>query len=346
MSSANSSVAETWEELPVEFQENLPVSADPGVPANDDAEPILSDVEQEPRGWALSLQWLVFLLLIFGYPASVLAAHNINDRDVILSSDAWVSESAGIVSTLVSREVNTNGWAQDRDAWHPQARLTALPAWQEGIIEASSDWIGALAEASDNDSDLVAAARLLSPTDQRPVTPRLQAALEALERYNSRLGSEFASAPASKRFLATSLDDIEQTASDMRSALAQATLDQSDWPATPLAIEAFYDAKAQAHVIEQRLRTLHAQAAMTEAEANEAFLADLDVAIANWARAAEFKPLFVMNQTGSGVLETNHLAVMSFYYEQAETATEAIGLVPNDPQPAVSTSPEQTAPAP
>ena len=144
MSSANSSVAESWEELPVEFQENLPVSADPGVPANDDAEPSFSDEQKEQRGWALSLQWFVFLLLIFGYPASVLAAHNINDRDVILSSDAWVSESAGIVSTLVSREANTNGWAQDRDAWHPQARLTALPAWQEGIIEASSDRVKAI----------------------------------------------------------------------------------------------------------------------------------------------------------------------------------------------------------
>ena len=226
-----------------------------------------------------------------------------------------------MVSTLVARELNQVGWAEDRAIWHPQARLTALPAWQEGIISASSPWIQAVAVSTGNDSDLLAASRLLTPTGELPTTPRLKAALEALERYDSRLEGSFAAAISSDRYIELSLDQSLVIAETARTKLRSALDDTSVWPATSQSIEAYFEAKAAAFVTHMRLTTM---------ASSEAFSADSDttaalkLATARWEKAARQKPLFVMNQSGDGILAANHLAVMSYYLEDAQRATEAL----------------------
>ncbi|MEO1028012.1 MAG: hypothetical protein AAFX02_03030 [Pseudomonadota bacterium] len=320
MSSPTNSVVPLWEDAPAEDTRVGGELVATGEAAND--ADIREIVESRPPSRLFSsLKWLALIILIFAYPVSVLASHKISDKPIVLEDGVWASTDIGIVSTLVSRELNQVGWAEDQAIWHPQARLTALPAWQEGIISASSPWIQAVAVSTGNDSDLLAASRLLTPTGELPTTPRLKAALEALERYDSRLEGNFASAISSDQYVELSLDQSLVIAETARAKLRAALDNTSVWPATNQSIEAYFEAKAAAFVTYMRLTTMASSDVFSSS--SDAALA-LETATERWEKAARQKPLFVMNQSGDGILAANHLAVMSFYLEDARRATEAL----------------------
>ena len=200
------------EKLPVEYIEANNDDGDPVVTliGADISEAYLDDAEPSPTMAALGRFWTriiktakfgLVLALVGGYPAMIAMSHKVDSSAVVLSSATpWYSNDTGTAMTLLGRELTVAGWANDRSWWHPQARLTALPAWQDGITGALSDFTllaseHAAREPGAPDTDLLAAARLLVPSQEAEATPRLNAAAEALQSYEGRLSRGLAAKP-------------------------------------------------------------------------------------------------------------------------------------------------------
>lgn len=293
----------------------------------DDAEPSPM-MERATRFWrnlVRTIKWLVVAGLVGGYPLAMVLSHKVDDRPVILSNlTPWASPEAGTALTLIGRELTGAGWAEDRPFWHPQARLTALPAWQDGLISAMSDYAmlmsGLATDAEGNaDRDLAAAGRLLTPTIETEVTPRLNAAAEALQRYDGRLSRGLASAPTGRDSFAARLGLFTTWAADGQERLRASARTAEAWPAAREDIEAIYSARAHAHVAAQLLAA--AVSENPDLVASRPVAEARDRAMAAWDRAARFNPIFVTSQAGTSRFLSDHPATMAFYMLEAEEAT-------------------------
>lgn len=293
----------------------------------DEAEPspLMESASRLWRRIINTLKLVLVLVLVGGYPAAMLVSHKVDASPVILSNIApWASPEAGTVLTLIGRELTGAGWANDRPNWHPQARLTALPAWQEGIVSALSDYTllsASIATGHEGqaDPDLMAAGRLLSPTRTTEAVPRLNAAAEALQRYDGRLARGLAAAPAGPDSLQAELALFASWAVEAQQRLEVSAGNIDAWPASRGDIEAIYLARAHAHAAAQLLAaSLVAEpdliASRDAAEAR-------DKALSAWTRAAQFNPVFVSSQAGNGRILSDHPAIMAFYMAEAEAAT-------------------------
>ncbi|MDX1294270.1 MAG: hypothetical protein R3265_15755, partial [Hyphomonas sp.] len=230
----------------------------------------------------------------------------------------------GVSIVKIARELEGGGWAGDRANWHPQARLTAMPAWQSATVNALSQHTTLLADLTvkdgEADSDLKAAARLLTHVDGEDMRPRLTAAAEALNRYDSRAGRGLAATPDKVGKLAAEAALFASWAESDRIDLSvQINQDIVEWPASKADIETFYGAKARAHVAQQML------VAARTAEPRLARLPSVSTAFDRaelaWTRAARMKPLIVSNQSGDGPFMANHLASIGFYLSEAQDAS-------------------------
>ena len=326
------------ETLPVEY-----VEAD-----NDDAKPVvtligadiseayLDDAEPSPTMEALSRFWRrivnlfklsIVLVLVGGYPALIVAGHKVDSSAVVLSSATpWYSNDTGTAMTLLGRELSVAGWAADRPWWHPQARLTALPAWQDGITGALSDWSllaseHATREAGAPDTDLLAAARLLVPSQQAEATPRLNAAAEALQSYEGRLSRGLAAQPKGLNVLLDELALYKRWSSDAQTRLRSSADRAEAWPASRDDIEALYQTRAYAQVASQLLMSslIQEPELVKTRTAQEA----RDRAIFAWRRAATFNPIMVSSQAGTGSILSDHPAAMMYYMSEIDATTTA-----------------------
>lgn len=325
-------------DLPVAYEE---VDSGPRPPVvtligSDIPHAYLDDAEPSPLMESASRLWdrviktikiAAIIALVGGYPAATVLSHKVDDGSIILSNLApWASPEAGTALTMIGRELTGAGWAADRPSWHPQARLTALPAWQNGIISSLSDYMALTAalatDAEGNiDRDLDAAGRLLVPTIETEATPRLNAAAEALQRYDGRLSRGLAAAPIGEESLQARLTLFANWAVQSQKQLQASANSAEAWPASRSDIEAIYAARAHAHVAGQLLSAvLSAEPGLIEAP---------DVAEARdrvqtaWERAARFNPVFVSSQAGTGRLLSDHPATMAFYMSEAEAATKS-----------------------
>lgn len=300
--------------------------------------PYLDEAEPSPLMHTASLWWrrivktvqiLAVLALVGFYPALILASHTINDDPVILSAESpWASPETGVVVTLIGRELEGAGWAGDRAGWHPQARLTALPAWQEALSTSLSQYsrlMAGKAETPDGnpDPDLSAAARLLMPENGLDQTPRLTAAAEALARYEGRLERELATKPTGVIDVVDELALFSGWANDSYTNLTERIGTREGWPASKEDVRVFYEARARAHVASQLLTASLVSepdiAVRTSVEER------LDQIEANWRRAAELDPVFVSNQAGDARLMADHLAMMAYYIREAGDGTRELG---------------------
>ncbi len=324
--------------LPVAYEEVDPYQRDPVItligsdipPAYlDDAEPSPL-MESASRLWQRMIRTTKFAIvaaLVGGYPAAIVWSHNIQDQAITLPSLApWASTEAGTALTMIGRELTGPGWAADRPAWHPQARLTALPAWQEGVTSALSDYTLLMAQMATDadgnvDADLTAAGRLLVPTRESEAIPRLNAAAEALQRYDGRLLRGLASSPMGDDSLQARLELFAVWAGEAQTRLAVSANSAEAWPAARGDIEAIYLARAHAHVAGQLLSATLATESnlVTGRDAAEA----RDRTQAAWARAAKFNPVFISSQAGTGRILSDHPATMAFYMAEAEAATRS-----------------------
>ena len=296
----------------------------------------LDEAEPSPLMESASRLWkritntfklVIVMLLVGGYPVAMMMSHKVDASPVMLSQvTAWTSPEVGVTLIMAGRELTGPGWASDRPAWHPQARLTALPAWQEGLTSALSDYTLLAASLSLNseaqaDPDLLAAGRLLAPTYESDTIPRLNAAAEALQRYDGRLARGLAAAPSGQDSILAELGLFADWAVTAQERLRTSADDGGAWPASRADIEAIYLARAHAHAAAQLIN------ASLSAEPDLIFNRDLsearDTALTAWTRAAQFNPVFISSQSGTGRFLSDHPATMAYYMSEAELATKA-----------------------
>lgn len=265
------------------------------------------------------------LAVIGAYPAMVVLSSKINDHAVVFPDrESWSVAGVGVAIHKIARELAGAGWAADRAEWHPQARLTALPAWQEGTAAALSEHVALLSEVAgaggQTDDDLAAASRLLQAVPGEDMRPRLTAAAEALNRYDTRASRGLALRPTPEEILPREMALFAEWAGEGRAALSdRINAEQTAWPASTADIAAFYDAKAHAHLAHELIQAAKARAYGITGDA------ELAVALARaesaWGKAAALKPVFVSNQSGNGALLPNHLSSMAWYLVEAEEAS-------------------------
>lgn len=276
---------------------------------------------------------LLVLAMILAYPVMTVMAHQIDDRPVVFDdSRFWAVPEVGVTSVLIGRELDGPGWAADRHPWHPQARLTALPAWQDSLLNTLADHGRLLISQLGNqqDPDLVAAVRLLDPSDKQNTTDRLLAAGEAFARYDDRVAGGVTTAPTGMTPLLARLGIASQWASDRHIPLAAAASPGDGWIASPEAIEAVYAAKASAHVAHEMLSAI-AGLEDDMLNAHDATHLMQDV-LTKWRRAASMRPLFIANQSGEAISGLNHPAIMAFRLSEARKATQQLAAHLQAPQ--------------
>ncbi|MFN7165240.1 MAG: hypothetical protein ACK4P2_10530 [Hyphomonas sp.] len=319
--------------LPKAYEEDL--RAKPR-PAPIPPEHFISLEHAEPSPMMLSFQkgWkrivgffrLMFILAIIGaYPAAVVISSHIDDSPVVFPpTQTWSVSGVGVDINKLARELAGPGWASDRAAWHPQARLTAQPAWQEATAAGLSEHVlllaGVAATADGPDTDLAAASRLLMAVPGEDMRPRLTAAAEALNRYDTRASRGLALRPAPEETLPLEMALFTRWAGEDLAALSdRINAEQSAWPASKEDIAAFYAAKARAHLAYELIKAGKVRA--YGITGNTELSIALGRAESAWKRAADMKPVFVSNQAGSGALLPNHLASMAYYLSEAKAAS-------------------------
>jgi hypothetical protein len=275
------------------------------------------------KPFILGVKTLIVIGAILAYPASVMLSHQIDDTQILLDSGRhWAAGDIGVSATLLGRELDGPGWAADRHPWHPQAQLTALPAWQEGLRASIADHarltLGTL--EGQRDQDLVAAERLLASDDSLKATPRLQAAREALMRYDERVGRGVAGSPQGLGFLKQEMQLTLGWAAASSATLADISTPGDGWLASSEAVSAVYYGKARAHAAHELLSAVRIREGSNLIGHPAA--SALDLALARWRSAAKLKPLFVSNQGGDGLIGANHPAILALRLSEAHAATE------------------------
>lgn len=325
------------EKLPVEYVEPTQDDGKPVVTliGADISEAYLDDAEPSPMMAALGRFWRrivntaklgLVLTLVAGYPTMIVLSHKVDSSAVVLSSAApWYSNDTGTAMTLLGRELTVAGWASDRAWWHPQAQLTALPAWQDGITGALSDYALLASEHASldpgaPDSDLLAAARLLAPAQEAEAIPRLNAAAEALQSYEGRLSRGLAAQPKGLGVLLDELALYQSWVVESQARLRSSADRAEGWPASREDIEALYTTRAYAQVASQLLMSSLIQE--PELVYSRAATEARDKAIFAWRRAASFNPLMISSQAGTGSLLADHPAAMMYYLAEIQTATD------------------------
>lgn len=297
----------------------------------DEAEP--SPLMQSAEWWwargVKALKILGILAIVAFYPALVAGSHDIKDEPVVLSAERpWTSPETGIIITMIGREIQGPGWANDRPGWHPQARLTGLPAWQETLSTSMSEYTRLMSMQAKTprgtaDPDLSAAARLLAIDPQLEQTPRLAAAAEALARYEGRLERDLASEAAGFENLLDKLGLMASWSDVSAAELGEQSNLRDGWPASKADIEAFYAARARAQLASQLIAaSLNAE---PDTLVSEAVQSRIDRLVAAWRKAATLDPVFVSSQSGDARIMADHLAMMAFYIGEAGRATRDLG---------------------
>ena len=318
--------------LPKAYDEDLRATPRPApIPAGH----FISLEHAEPSPMMLSLQkgWkrivgyfkLMLVLAVIGaYPAAVVISSDIDDSPVVFPpNESWSVSGVGIAIHKVARELAGAGWADDRARWHPQARLTALPAWQEATATGLSEHVKLLSEVAANaygpDVDLAAASRLLMSVPGEDMLPRLTAA-EALNRFDTRASRGLALRPSPEETLPLEMALFAGWAKEDIAALSdRINAEHSAWLASREDITAFYAAKARAHLAHELI--LAGKARAYGLTGNAELAAALARAEASWKRAAEMKPVFLSNQQGPGAVLPDHLSSMAYYLVEAEKAS-------------------------
>ncbi len=321
-----------YEEVPSEPRAPVITLIGSDLPAAylDDAEPspLMESASRLWRRITNSIKLAIVVLLVGGYPAAMVMSHQVDASPIVLSNmEPWASPEVGVALNILGRELTGPGWARDKPGWHPQSRLTALPAWQEGLITALSEHTllsASIASGVDGspDPDLIAAGRLLAPEANVEAVPRLNAAAQALQRYDGRLSRGLASAPAGIDSLQAELTLFTGWAEAAEARLRRSANSAEAWPASRADIETIYLARAHAHAANQLLTASLAREPdlIINRDAAEA----RDKALAAWKRAARFNPVFISSQTGTNRFLSDHPATMAFYMAEAASTTKAL----------------------
>ena len=286
---------------------------------------LVSAIEFLNSNFVTGLKILTAAIIILSYPAMVVLGHQLDDSKVELGDNRhWTVSEIGVATTLIARELDGPGWVSDKHPWHPQSRLTALPAWQSGVLSALSDHGRLLLDilASERDQDLIAAVRLLDTNEVHKTADRLLAATEAFARYDDRVAGGVTRAPNGPSALLARLDASTVWAAREYAKLADISNPGDGWLPSQEAIATVYTAKAVAHVTFAMLAVATEQeTAILGTFAGQEQTQDM---LRKWNTAARMRPLFVSNHGSDSLTGTSHPAILALHLDQARLATQLL----------------------
>lgn len=301
------------------------------------------------RPWYRRRVWLWALVvvgLVFAYYAiGMLWLHEIDDDpEFALESSApeGGSQAVAVAADLIDREINTHRWVANDPFFMPGSLLDNMPAYQQGIVTAISRFTLELADqiartrgSSQIDPDLDTASGLLRypgtiwifdfRTSWAPTASSEQQyrrGMEALRRYNQRLGQDQAVFEARADNLLATLDRIAADLGSSSAAIDRQLENQSafwpDWTADDL----FYTSKGRLYAYYLLLRALEADFAnvIRERELASAWAQALE----SFRTAATLQPWVVVNGAPDSQLMPSHLAAQGFFLLRARTQLREI----------------------
>lgn len=267
------------------------------------------------------------IVAIGAYPAMTLRAHQLDDSlpDLSTGSAAWTDPTTGFAHAVIGREIDGSGWIADKPGWRPEARLTALPAWQTGLSTSLSELMRLRAETApwegEPDNDLMRASRLLSVRDDGQMQARLLGAREALSRYDGRLLRGLAASASTPEAVQAELALVAGWAKANEADLRAQIADTDRIFARYSAIEAAYTVRARGQVASLVIAGILATPVTDPWPAE--VRASGEQALTAWREVAEVSPLFIANANPGSFFPGNHLISLSYLSREAEAATLA-----------------------
>ena len=302
-----------------------------------------------PRPWYRRRPWLwplVFVgLLIAYYLGGMLWLHEIDDDpEFALASSApeGGSQAVAVAADLIDREINTHRWVANDPFFLPGSVLDNMPAYQQGIVTAISRFTLELADqiartrgSSQIDPDLDTASGLLRypgtiwifdfRTSWAPTASSEQQyrrGMDALRRYNQRLGEDQAVFEARADNLLATLDRIAADLGSSSAAIDRKLEDRSafwpDWTADDL----FYASKGRLYAYYLLMRALEADFANVIRERELA--GTWSQTLESFRTAATLQPWVIVSGAPDSQLMPSHLASQGFFLLRARTQLREI----------------------
>lgn len=312
-------------------------------------EDTLGRSEAGTAGWSwrrLRIGALALLgLLVVYYGGGMIWLHEIDDDpDFALASSApeGGSGAVAVAADLIDREINTHRWVANDPFFLPGSVLDNMPAYQQGIVTAISRFTLELADqiartrgSSQIDPDLDTASGLLRypgtiwifdfRTSWAPTASSEQQyrrGMDALRRYNQRLGEDQAVFEARADNLLATLDRIAADLGSSSAAIDRKLEDRSafwpDWTADDL----FYASKGRLYAYYLLMRALEADFANVIRERELA--GTWSQTLESFRTAATLQPWVIVNGAPDSQLMPSHLASQGFFLLRARTQLREI----------------------
>jgi hypothetical protein len=271
--------------------------------------------------WKKLVVYLVVMGVAGTYPAATLLSHQVTSEiPATVPNQVWQDRKIGAAIELLERE-EFFGWAAARPGWHPKARLTAMPAYQQGISDIISRFAGLRAEIVTDgspDSDLRHAQGLLSGLGGRNSSDKLHAGIEALRRFDGRKARNLLDDREPVELLMRDLDLFQ-------SVLTKISDQQKTLAAKPTRgvfnrdiVADYYYSKGQLYAIGILVRATRAD--VSDRPGFEEALANLNLSLARAARPA---PVTVSNpQPGQFSFGGNDIMQQAYLTLQARDALQ------------------------
>ncbi|MGD8325817.1 MAG: DUF2333 family protein [Sphingomonadales bacterium] len=281
-------------------------------------------------------------VLIFAfayYLIGMLVVHKISD-DVAFTAPAadrplGGSETVALVTAVLDREVNRNGWIANDPWFFPTALMDNMPNYQEGLRGTLAlfavelrDQIGRNRGSSAADPDLETAvgkinypgnvwivANVVVP--RQPSESAYREALTALRAYNRRVGAGEAVFERRADNLLATLDRLALDLGAASAALDSHIGTHSDDWVDLQSDDIFYNVKGRAYAVYIIMKGLEADFApiIKDRELNAVWVE----AKKSLEQLLDLSPWIVTNGERDGMILNNHLAVEGFYLMRTRT---------------------------
>jgi hypothetical protein len=294
--------------------------------------------DQSDEGVKKGSSWqrfgLIFFLLALSlaYPVAMGVSHKVtNHIPNTVPRQVWADAKIGTAVELLERE-SYFGWAASQPVWHPQSRLTAMPAFQQGIGDILSAFAGRRAEllgGQNRDTDLWHAHTLLSKLDDKQAGDRVRASIEALSRFDGRKARALLEDRTPHELLKRDVALFRSELTDAVGPLKEISSRKSRGVFNRENVRVYFHAKGEIHAIAMLLKATNPDEFELEG-LNEA----LENANQALARAAIPAPLTVSNsQPGEFSFEGNDVMQLAFLAMEASHALEALDAVLTEADP-------------
>jgi hypothetical protein len=294
------------------------------------------------RLWLWPLLLIGFLIVY--YIGGMLWLHEIDDDPEFAQQSVAPeggSKAVAVAAVLIEREIDTHRWVANDPFFMPGSLLDNMPEYQQGIVAAISrfcleltDQIGRTRGSSQADPDLDRAAGLLRypgtiwifdfRTSLAPTASSEQQyrqAMEALRRYNERLGQGQAVLETRADNLLGTLDRIAADIGSSSAAIDQQLAAAGFWPDFA-ADNLFYANKGRLYAYYLLLRALQVDFAnvVRERQLTGAWNQTLE----SFREAATLQPWVVVNGAPDAQFMPSHLASQGFFLLRARTQLREI----------------------